>query len=106
MREIKFRVKNIKGEWAYFHVPDALGVISHFAEEYDWKTMTQLTGLKDKNGKEIYEGDILDFENGYKDVIEFFNGCFKLQQSGYMDNMEHGKVIGNIYENPELLTNK
>ena len=67
----------------------------------------QCTGLKDKNGKLIYEGDILNYSclPGYSDIYTctFNNGSFLI--GGLLISNTHLKseVIGNIYENPELL---
>jgi uncharacterized phage protein (TIGR01671 family) len=75
----------------------------------------EYTGIKDRNGKEIYEGDIirpLNLNGCISDgVIKFRHGCFiALQISGehYEEclgnlNNDHIVIIGNIYENPELL---
>ena len=72
----------------------------------------QFTGLHDKNGKEIYEGDIIDYK-GEPVVVEYVNDMFHCKSTKY-PNLTDGcyrldyirkahNIIGNIYENPELL---
>lgn len=74
--------------------------------------LMQFTGLKDKNGKEIYEGDVLKFYNGRIGKITWDNewcvNKYVLEDNsfGYLPEFQFYKpyeVIGNIYENPELL---
>lgn len=74
------------------------------------KTLGQFTGLYDKNGKEIYEGDIVRLSRSDKKItkVVFEKGKFltKLNKSNYsLGGWEtHAiKIIGNIHENPELL---
>ena len=71
--------------------------------------LMQFTGLKDKNGKEIYEGDIV---KQYKDeglgIIKWINSglfCeYQSEEGGYSElDIKECKVIGNIYENPEII---
>lgn len=73
--------------------------------------LMQYTGLKDKNGKEIYEGDILstgNLESGHRIVEVYFkDGCFYTKDESFKKWRVAGwrttEIIGNIYENPELL---
>lgn len=72
--------------------------------------LMQYTGLKDKNGKEIYEGDIIEFEyhNGggfsrVKEPVTFYNGQFSVWQESINNYNENCEIIGNIFENPELV---
>ena len=79
------------------------------------ETVGQYTGLKDKNGKEIYEGDIVEWA-GYKmevfwgeDIGIGYGFCWRPcgDNKGYHESMtgfiDEYEVIGNIYDNPELL---
>lgn len=119
MRIIKFRGKTKQGDWAigYYIGNTSLGevVISPPFNDNECycciaNTIGQFTSLYDKNGKEIYEGDILDF-NGIKVEVRFVRGIFALLYNGDLDQELVGdcrtdlfaKIIGNIYDNPELL---
>lgn len=117
MREIKFRGKNLLGQWSYGDlVRGKIGQRKETAIKVGTKaifvledTIGQYTGLKDKNGKEIYEGDIL-YTNKYdkKHGIVRWNeelGALHIYNvpSKTLRNARLYEVIGNIYDNPELL---
>lgn len=77
--------------------------------ELDEMEINRFIGLLDKNGKEIYEADVVTVD-GWKGTykVDFDRGgfCFYRNDSTYANDvkyLERGKVIGNIYENPELL---
>lgn len=117
MREIKFRMWYVENE--VMSEPFELG--SSLAELTYGEKVMQYTGLKDKNGKEIYEGDVVEFK-AIKAIGCVVFGCFATLEDDYgvpenspkfcvqwrrdgghsaLDN--NFQVIGNIYENPELL---
>lgn len=128
MREIKFRGKRtdtkewVYGYYAHTTLSDeafSLGncmkhhliIDSGVYYEVIPESVGQYTGLKDKNDKEIYEGDIVNHKNPkpFKDSIykvEFLNGGFAIKNSDYTEDLNEflkysssAEVIGNIYEN-------
>lgn len=75
----------------------------------DAKTIGQFTGLVDSTGKEIYEDDIISLENGRIGLITFHNGCFVVNYANgtrkalYDVQNWSMTILGNRFENPELL---
>ena len=124
MREIKFRAW-LKEERKMVNVETLFIGINRlcfgnsktedlFFRDFEEVELMQYTGLKDKNGKEIYEKDIVSC-NKYKNIVVFFeNGCFKVRYpkndttniictlDTFLEKYKC-KISGNIYENPEFL---
>lgn len=116
-RIIKFRAWDGKSMWVQ-GTPDLEVIQSFFFHVPETAVLMQFTGLLDKNGKEIWEGDIVSgFEGRVTGQIAWstedtafwmFGGTLEKLTHGeflspeYIENFE---VIGNTYSNPELLTN-
>lgn len=131
MRDILFRGKSKDtGEWVYgslVHQTQYYGLpVDYYHILYDGEfhadyygstevfpeTVGQFTGLFDKNGKKIFEGDILKGENWlHRDhnihrVVYHEGGFYLIDKDGdpwHHDHVEDIEVIGNIHDNPELL---
>ena len=131
MREVLFRAKEkADGEWVYgwycrypfgkWPLKDAI-IPSEEAEigcfrfvEVDHSTVWQYTGLTDKNGKRIFEGDVVVIEadcipsfmlNRYVVVWDNDQAAYKLLKDNTIYDLPMGRmeIIGNIHDNPELL---
>ena len=122
MREIEFRAKNTKDVWVsgYLEREDLI-----YDQNYDCSiliqinTLGQYTGLKDKNGTKIFEGDVLIGDipellgsQNLIGVVEYQESAFivkfpnreswQIQKVGFCSFINY-RVIGNIYDNPELI---
>ena len=129
MRTIKFRARRKNGKWVvgnfinhfctYFKTEEHNSIFlpkpendngGYWVEDIDPETVGQFTSLHDCDGKEIFEGDILDF-NGLTVEVRFVRGVFAFLANGDLDEELCGdcrtdlfaKVIGNVYENPDIL---
>lgn len=125
MRTIKFRGKAENG-WHYGDLRTDTsngdctsicdGITPRFDCEVNPTTVGQFTGLLDKNGKEIYEGDIVKDINDELQQVRWFCSGWGLQRltdgerwgwcvvPGYDKEREFVEIVGNIYDNPELLS--
>ena len=133
MREILFRGKRLdNGEWiqgdiVQFPVHGVVRIVeqepSYKDAEVDSDTVGQYTGLTDKNGRKIFEGDIIHLEYSqvffggeyfgeYTAEVSYKEGCFVTDGTNNGDEIETPlsgfdndelEIIGNIHDNPELL---
>ena len=123
MREILFRAKRYSGEWVYGYYVHQFGahqILSRDGDEYQHEsyhinseTVGQYTGLTDKNGNKIFEGDIVKTSEiipAYGTdtfTIEFAEGNFYICNTGTIATLrswaETVKVIGNVHDNSELI---
>lgn len=133
-REIKFRAWD-KACNSWVEPPWKLYLNGGVSLEGMWATseveLMQYTGLKDKNGIEIYEGDILEYSKGdsrplNKGYVMFYAGDFRIRMpgndsrgignfdlfwwlvdgddsGGWTESVSKAEIIGNIHENPELI---
>lgn len=126
MREIEFRGKltnnrgwtfgnlNIHTDGCVIMTPDSTPLGRYGKVEPE--TVGQYTGLKDKNGNKIFEGDIVKITedgcmNGFMGIVEYNINAFELKNTNDYEvyeglqfyEEEQLEVIGNIYDNPELL---
>lgn len=120
----RFRVWNSLNKAMYGHAETAentsVGMLS--SRDYPFAIVMQSTGFLDKNGKEIYEGDIVEYtlktlpkETPCRNVVEFRDGMWCVMKQwdekyGWGDTKEvlpiynmKLMVVGNVYQNPELL---
>lgn len=124
-REIKYRGRHINtGEWVYGYLIGndvIVGNIVEFNDEYfnteywcrvDPKTVGQYTGLKDKYDRDIYAGDIPRDPTGIGEIewvqehcayMVFIKNPSKYHHLESDGKLLHTEIIGNIYENPELI---
>ena len=130
MREIKFRAWNRKEKcWHYFNLVDLIIGRAQEAGSLAYEKWCEFTGLRDKNGKEIYEGNVIQYGyitsddyilersrttgvvKWFDDIAGFKPEDLRINHKGgryrsVWDFCEELEVIGDIYENPELLKDK
>ena len=121
MREIKFRFwDKIDKKMLYDYTLEEANInLAKIEPLNEYEIMMQYTGLKDKNGKEIYEGDILHSDKSELEHVYIIEWSNKDDYCGFVTvskkyglrtflnkDFKNSEVIGNIYENPELTKDK
>ncbi|WP_180968258.1 YopX family protein [Cytobacillus massiliigabonensis] len=120
MREIKYRGKPIEdyGDIKWFVGSLILSYEDELAYSeadgqgtvpVEWESVGQYTGLRNIHNKEIFEGDVLQDDENFKWIVKYKLGSFVAECSELMAEQLlntinlYCKIIGNIYENPELI---
>lgn len=98
MRDISFRAKSLDGIWFKWNLIDPINMAEL---AIDPKTVGQSTGLKDKNGVLIYQGDIVEWSIN---ALQKDRMAVVWKEQGWLPFINYtSEIIGNIYNNPELL---
>lgn len=126
-REHKFRAwikSDNRMEYGVSVNPFHVGDCDRLYWKHEEVDLMEYTGVKDKNKKDVYEGDIIEFDNDIKDILgakdgqvyyragsffvsdgnsEFHNKSYPLCPLVDFNCVLRGKIVGNVFENPELL---
>jgi len=107
----RFRGK-VEGKWHEWSLLESLGFSSEFIALIDPTTVGLYSGMRDKNGNPIFEGDMLKYEEDRVNPVVFEDGSFQLQGSGGLRPLRYhhllnnttldAEIIGNLHDNPEL----
>lgn len=118
MRLIKFRAWNNYTNMMLYCDMKWADYLSKFFIDYDWAEQTyglhfplmQFTGILDKNGVEIYDGDVMQFDIGIGYIV-WADAAFAIKSPGseavdwqHSSFFKKGTIIGNIYNNQDLIT--
>lgn len=111
MREIKFRAwdignKKMINDYCFLTKGNTFNCYPITSNKLVIESVMQYTGIKDICGDEIYEGDILQNDHDYIDVVEYHEDGYYHAGDWSGDDFICLVIIGNIYENTELLEKK